>query len=67
MRRHARLAFEAGDTLMTPSKQLRPGVAGPDRLCSAVSGLFPLDRVNSVPSYFDDNLVAHRHWIPPAA
>jgi hypothetical protein len=46
-------------------KPLRPGVSAPDRLCSAAAGLFPLSRVNLVPSYFDDNLVAHRHWIPP--
>ncbi|HVR32893.1 MAG TPA: hypothetical protein VMS74_09315 [Acidimicrobiia bacterium] len=51
---------------MTPSRMLRPGASSPDRLCSAAAGLFPLDRVNRVPSYFEDNLVAHRHWIPPA-
>lgn len=50
---------------MTLPRTLRPGTTTPDRLCEAISGPFPLDTVNRVPSYFDDNLVAHRHWIPP--
>jgi hypothetical protein len=50
---------------MTLPRTLRPGVQTPDRFCSGATGPIRLDTVNSVPSYFDDNLVAHRHWIPP--
>ncbi|HSJ27001.1 MAG TPA: hypothetical protein VLB67_02255 [Acidimicrobiia bacterium] len=48
-------------------RRVRLGVVTPDLRCSATAGPFPVDAVIGVPSYFDDNLVAHRHWIPPEA
>lgn len=43
------------------------GGTPPDCLGSATSGPFSVVLVHRVPSYFEDNLLALRHWQPPGA
>jgi|FLYL01.1.fsa_nt_gi hypothetical protein len=37
------------------------------RLSSGRAGPFPVTRRNDVPTYFEDNLLALRHWRPPGS